>query len=183
MSSLTSIGLLRRPPCVDLQVCLDSSRGYAMHDSSHIDYSMQQRNLVQQIDLATQTTMMTAHEFSEHFELMCIAPGGGGGDWGNELYAGAVHKGNLCAGMGCTDCVTEENNRCSAIIMAKRQDAIGCAGFCRHCHNRGISSLCYHKAKSATAALCVFDLRAQMSMASLPPCLVDLPRQSHQTEP
>ena len=99
-----------------------------MHDSSHIDYSMQQRNLVQQIDLATQTTMMTAHEFSEHFELMCIAPGGGGGDWGNELYAGAVHKGKLCADMACTECVTEQNNRCSANVMTNRQHAIVAQG-------------------------------------------------------
>ena len=74
---MTWIGL-RRPPCVDLQVCLDSHRLYAMHDGTF--QTMQQtaqRNLVQQIDLETQQTIMAAHEFSEHFELVCLAPGQG----------------------------------------------------------------------------------------------------------
>ena len=88
---------LRRPPCVDLQVCLDSQRLYALHDGTFQTMQQTQRNILQQMDLETQKTIMTAHEFSEHFELVCFAPGKGGqgGHWCNELYAGAVHGSEL----------------------------------------------------------------------------------------
>lgn len=49
------------------------------------------------------------------------------------------------------------------------------AGFCLTCYHTGLPSLCYHKATTATAALCMFDLRASLSMVSnlgcLPVCL------------
>ena len=153
-------------------MCLDSHRLYAMHDGTF--QTMQQtaqRNLVQQIDLETQQTIMAAHEFSEHFELVCLAPGQGGGDWGNELYAGAVHRGNLCVGRAALKLLWIPGHGSATGTTPRRQC---CAGFCTHCYQLGVPSLCYHKAKSATAALCVFDLRAQMSMASLPPCLQDM---------
>ena len=41
------------------------------------------------------------------------------------------------------------------------------AGFCGICSNEDMPSICQHKAESATAALCVFDLLAALSMASL----------------
>jgi hypothetical protein len=41
------------------------------------------------------------------------------------------------------------------------------AGFCTACYHSGLPSLCYHKALTASAALCVFDLRAGMHMVTL----------------
>lgn len=77
---------------MDLQVCHEAQRLYAIYDSTFQMVHPAQRNYMQQIDLATQKVLRTAHEFSEEYELVCFAPSGAGGsDWGNELVAGAVH--------------------------------------------------------------------------------------------
>lgn len=93
--------MLRRTPCVDLQVCQGTQRAYALYDSTFQMVHPAQRNCLQQVDLAAQTVLRTAQEFSEEYELVCFAPGDGP-DWGNELVAGAVHGSAWVMSRSCT---------------------------------------------------------------------------------
>lgn len=81
-----------RASCVDMQFCAASKRLYTMHDCTFLMLTPTgQRNALQAVDVETQTVVATAHEFSEQYELICMAPLGQAEDWGNELVAGAVH--------------------------------------------------------------------------------------------
>lgn len=63
-----------------------------MHDCTfHMLTPIGQRNVLQAVDVESQTVLASAHEFSEQYELICMAPLGQSADWGNELVAGAVH--------------------------------------------------------------------------------------------
>ncbi|BDA47315.1 hypothetical protein COCOBI_10-1610 [Coccomyxa sp. Obi] len=116
--------------CVDMRYCAATKRLYTMHDCTFLMVTPAgQRNALQAVDVETKTVVATAHEFSEQYELICMAPLGGHGDWGNELVAGAVH-----------------------------------GSFCTKCYHSGLPSLCHHKPGTATAALCVFDLRSGTDM-------------------
>ena len=68
---------------------------YTINDALMLN--LRQRSLLQQFDLETRTLVTRVHERSKQHELVCFAPGGHEGDWGNELYAGAVHKSKLRA--------------------------------------------------------------------------------------
>jgi hypothetical protein len=75
-----------------MQFCATSKRLYTMHDCTFLMLTPTgQRNALQAVDVETQTVVATAHEFSEQYELICMAPLGQAEDWGNELVAGAVH--------------------------------------------------------------------------------------------
>ena len=81
-----------RASCVDMRYCAATNRLYTMHDCTFLMVTPAgQRNALQAVDVETKTVVATAHEFSEQYELICMAPLGGRGDWGNELVAGAVH--------------------------------------------------------------------------------------------
>lgn len=63
-----------------------------MHDCTYLMLTPTgQRNALQTLDAETLTVVATAHEFSEQYELICMAPMRHSADWGNELVAGAVH--------------------------------------------------------------------------------------------
>lgn len=87
---------LCRPQCTDIQVCLESNQLYTLNDALQ---SGGPRSLLQQIDLETRTPLASVHELSEQHDLVCFAPDHGslGGDWGNELYAGAMLRSKLHA--------------------------------------------------------------------------------------
>lgn len=81
-----------RASCVDMRYCAATKRLYTMHDCTFLMVTPAgQRNALQAVDVERKTVVATAHEFSEQYELICMAPLGGHGDWGNELVAGAVH--------------------------------------------------------------------------------------------
>ena len=159
---------------MDLQVCRAAQRLYAIYDSTFQMVHPAQRNYMQQVDLATQRVLRTAHEFSEEYELVCFAPSGAGGDWGNELVAGAVHGSERTFPSSALH--HPHGQRCSHAPCGGTARpclpgfspwfAPAPAGFCTSCYRSGLPSLCYHKSAAATAALCIFDLRASMHMAS-----------------
>lgn len=75
-----------------MRYCAATKRLYTMHDCTFLMVTPAgQRNALQAVDVETKTVVATAHEFSEQYELICMAPLGGHEDWGNELVAGAVH--------------------------------------------------------------------------------------------
>ncbi len=81
-----------RASCVDMHYCPANKRMYTMHDCTfHMLTPIGQRNVLQAVDVESQTVVASAHEFSEQYELICMAPLGQSADWGNELVAGAVH--------------------------------------------------------------------------------------------
>lgn len=58
-----------------------------MHDALML--LLDERSILQEIDLETQRSVMSVHHSLEEHELVCIAPAHGA-DMGNALYAGAV---------------------------------------------------------------------------------------------
>jgi len=75
-----------------MQYCAANKRLYTMHDCTYLMLTLLgQRNALQTVDAETLTVVATAHEFSEQYELICMAPMHRSEDWGNELVAGAVH--------------------------------------------------------------------------------------------
>ena len=63
-----------------------------MHDCAfHTLTPIGHRNVLQAVDVESQTVVASAHEFSEQYEVNCMAPLGQSADWGNELVAGTVH--------------------------------------------------------------------------------------------
>ena len=146
---------------------------------------------MQVVDVEQQAFVARATEFSEECELLCFAPvGDTAGDWGNELIAGAVH-GSVSSLYSCCHHLVSCLSMRDAMLMAALQAGSSCpnaiawsmvhlnlfwywglsdiplaAGFCLTCYSTGLPSLCYHKATTATAALCMFDLRASINMVA-----------------